>query len=274
MPVLGEGYVRAYSKTGYDRRYEDYVFPAGTRCIELVDYVGTGDQPGDFFGVYYCRAVSLYRCFAQATFNGPCIVEIGEFPAEKYDDNGEPISDQTINMAAAFRNSDIEILPHGCSRGLIDNCNSMFEGCRKLRNWSPQEMVEAGIAGVKDPAAPRIIRSNGLAESAFLYNLSPQTMKRMFANCTAYSGKAVSAIKWKNLRDESSATDFALGCRFSPHFLNAIIASLHWEFFVHKRVRTPLHRVNLGEGVVTGDTASMARQLIDAGIDLQGFEIK
>jgi hypothetical protein len=273
MPVLGDGYIRAYSKTGYDRRYEDRVFDAGTRCIEMVDYVGTGDKPGDYFGVYYCRSESFYRAFANANFNGPCIVEIGEFPAEQYDDNGEPITDQRINMAAAFRNTDIEILPHGCSRGLIDNTNSMFEGCRKLRNWTPQEMVAAGLAGVTDPAAPRIIRSNGLAESAFLYNLAPETMKRMFAHCTAYSGKAVSAIKWKNLRDESSAMDFATGCKFAPHFLDAIIASLHWEFFTHKRVRTPLRSVNLGSGVVTGNTAAMARQLIEAGIELQGFEI-
>ena len=273
MPTLGEGYIRAYSKTGYDRRYEDKVFPAGTRCIEMVDYVGTGNQPGDYFGVYYGRAISYYRCFANASFNGPCIVDIGEFPADQYDDQGEPITDQTINMAAAFRNSDIEILPHGCSRRLIDNTNSMFEGCRFLRNWTPGEMVEAGLAGVKDPAAPRILRSNGIAESAFLLNLAPQTMKRMFAGCEKYSGRNINSISWANLKDERAAMDFAVGCHFAPHYLDGIIAWLHRQFFVHGTVRTPLLSVNLGSGTVSGNTAAMARQLIDAGIELQGFDI-
>jgi len=273
MPTLGKGYIRAYSKTGYDRRYEDKVFPAGTRCIELVDYVGTGDQPGDYFGVYYCRSESFYRSFAQATFNGPCIVEIGEFPAEQYDDRGEPITDQRINMAAAFRNSDIEILPHGSSRGLIDNTNSMFEGCRFLRNWTPQEMVEAGLAGVKDPAAPRIVRSNGIAESAFLLNLAPQTMRRMFAGCEKYAGRNINSISWANLKDEKAAADFAIGCQFAPHYLDAIIAWLHRQLFVLGTLRTPLLAVNLGSGTVSGNIAAMARQLIDAGIELQGFDI-
>ena len=100
-------YITAESRTGYDRRYEDKVFAADTRCIEMVDFVGTGDQ----HGVYFCRAESFYRCFANATFNGPCIVEIGEFPADEYDERGEAITDTRINMAAAFRNSDLQILP-------------------------------------------------------------------------------------------------------------------------------------------------------------------
>ena len=273
MPTLGEGYIRAYSKTGYDRRYEDKIFPAGTRCIEMVDYVGTGDQPGDYFGVYYCRSESFYRTFAEATFDGPCIVEIGEFPAEQYDDQGEPITDQRINMAAAFRYSDIQILPHGCSRGLIDNTNSMFEGCRFLRNWTPQEMVEAGLAGVRDPAAPRILRSNGIAESAFLLNLAPQTMRRMFAGCEKYSGRNIDSISWANRKYEKAAADFAIGCQFAPHYLDAIIAWLHRQLFVLGTLRTPLLAVNLGSGTVSGNTAAMARQLIDAGIELQGFDI-
>jgi len=273
MPTLGEGYIRAYSKTGYDRRYEDKVFPAGTRCIEMVDYVGTGNEPGNYFGVYYGRAFSYYRTFAQASFNGPCIVEIGEFPADQYDDQGEPITDQRINMAAAFRNSDIEILPHGCSRGLIDNTNSMFEGCRFLRNWTPQEMVNAGLAGVKDPAAPRILRSNGIAESAFLLNLAPQTMRRMFAGCEQYSGRNINSISWANLKDDKAAADFASGCQFAPHYLDAIIAWLHRQLFVLGTLRNPLLAVNLGRGTVSGNTAAMARQLIDVGIELQGFDI-
>jgi len=274
MPTLGEGYIRAYSKTGYDRRYEDKDFDSGTRCIEMVDYIGTGDQPGDYFGVYYCRSESFYRCFANASFGGPCIVDIGEFPATQYDEQGEPITDQTINMAAAFRNSDIEILPHGCSRGLIDNTNSMFEGCRFLRNWTPHEMVDAGLAGVKDPAAPRILRSNGIAESAFLLNLAPKKMRRMFAGCEKYSGRNINSISWANLQDEKAASDFAIGCKFEPYYLDGVIAWLHRQFFVHGVVRTPLLSVNLGSGTVTGSTAAMARQLIDAGIELQGFEIR
>ena len=298
MPTLGEGYIRAYSKTGYDRRYEDKVFAAGTRCIEMVDYVGAGDQPGDYLGVYYCRSESFYRCFANASFGGPCIVDIGEFPASEYSADGEKggkktinmaaafrniagrcqsqrgCRDQTINMAAAFRNSDIEILPHGCSRGLIDNTNSMFEGCRFLRNWSPQEMVAAGLAGVRDPAAPRILRGNGIAESAFLLHLAPKKMRRMFAGCEKYSGRNINSISWANLQDEKAAMDFAVGCRFEPHYLSGIIEWLHRQMFVHGTVRTPLLAVNLGSGKVTGNTAAMARQLIDAGIELQGFEIQ
>ena len=38
-------YIRSQSRTGYDRRYEDKVFAPGTRCVEMVDYVGTGDKP-------------------------------------------------------------------------------------------------------------------------------------------------------------------------------------------------------------------------------------
>lgn len=278
-------YIRSQSKIGYDRRYEDKVFAPNTRCIELVDYVGQGGEigpngeviddggPGNFLGVYYCRSESFYRTFAKATFGGPCIVEIGEWPAEAYDENGEAITDKRINMSSAFRDSDLQILPHGCSRYLIDNCNSMFQNCRQLRNWTPREMVKAGLAGVTDPAAPRILRSNGLAEAAFLFNLAPQTMKRMFANCTSYSGKAINAIRWRNLKDETSAMDFAVGCKFAPHYLDAIIASLHWEFFVQQRVRTPLYQVNLGSGRVYGKAAAQARQLIEAGIDLQGFDI-
>jgi len=150
----------------------------------------------------------------------------------------------------------------------------MFEGCRFLRNWSPQEMVAAGLAGVKDPTAPRIFRSNGLAESAFLLHLAPRTMKRMFAGCEKYSGRNINSISWANLQDEKAAVDFAIGCRFEPHYLNGTIEWLHRETFVHGRVRTPLLSVNLGSGVVTGNTAAMARQLIEAGIELQGFEIK
>ncbi len=274
MPKLEDGYIRAYSKTGYDRRYEDKVFETGTRCIEMVDYVGSGDQPGDYFGVYYCRSESFYRCFANARFGDPCIVDIGEFPASKYTTDGEPITDQTINMAAAFRNSDIQILPHGCSRGLIDNTNNMFEGCRFLRNWSPQEMVAAGLAGVKDPSAPRILRTNGIAESAFLLNLAPTTMKRMFAGCERYAGRNINSISWANLQHEWAATDFANGCRFKPHYLDGLIAWLHRQHFDLGTLRSPLLRVDLGSGTVTGNTAAMARQLIDAGIELQGFEIK
>lgn len=267
-------YIRAVSKQGYDRRYEDKVFAAGTRCIEMVDYIGDGDQPGQYFGVYYCKSESFYRCFANATFGGPCIVDIGEFPADQYDDQGEPITDQRVNMASAFRNSDLQILPHGCSRGLIDNTNNMFDGCRELRSWSPQEMVEAGLAGVQDPDAPRILRSNGIAEAAFLHNLAPETMRRMFAGCVSYSGRGINIISWQKLKNDRAAENFALGCRFDQVFLNGIIANLHYEFFTLRRVRTPLSRVNLGYGIVTGETARMALELIGAGIDIQGPEIR
>lgn len=278
-------YIWSESRRGYDRRYEDKVFGGGTRCIELVDYIGQGGEideagemiddggPGNYLGVYYTASESFYRCFANATFGGPCIVEIGEYPAEEYDEDGEAITETRINMAACFRFSDLEILPHGCSRYLIDNTNNMFEGCSKLRSWSPQEMVAAGLAGVQDPRAPRILRSNGIAASAFLYNLSPQTMRRMFAGCTSYDGLAINSIDWNRLKNETSAEGFAEGCRFAPHFLNAIIDRLHWQFFVRKNVRTPLLNVNLGEGRVTGDVARRANELIDAGIQLEGFEI-
>lgn len=279
-------YIKAESKIGYDRRYEDKVFPSGTRCVEMVDYIGTGvlnekgevvgDEPGNSYLVYYCRAESFYRCFANATFGGPCIVEIGEYPSQVYDENGEAIITSTtkrINMAAAFRNSDLEILPHGCSRYLIDNLNSTFEGCTKLKSWSPQSMVEVGLAGVKDPNAPRIVRSNGMAVSAFLYNLAPLTMKRMFAGCTSYDGLAINAISWAKLKDENSAAGFAKGCTFAPHFLNAIIARIHRQYFVKKQIRTPLLDVDLGSGYVTGETAKQAKELIAAGIELTGFEI-
>lgn len=278
-------YIQAQSKTGYDRRYEDKVFPKDTKCIEMIDYIGTGGppdengeitqgEPGNYFGVRYCRSESFYRCFANATFSGPCIVTIGEFPAEAYDERGEAITDKTINMAASFRDSDLEILPHGCSRYMIHNTNNMFDGCSKLRSWTPQEMVGAGIAGVNDPAAPHILRSNGLAEAAFLFNLAPQTMKKMFADCVSYNGRAINVISWANLRNENAASGFAEGCTFDPVYLNGIIASLHWEFFVKKTVRTPLLDVNLGSGVVSGETAKQARELIDAGVQLTGFEIK
>ena len=149
----------------------------------------------------------------------------------------------------------------------------MFEGCRFLRNWTPGEMVEAGLAGVRDPAAPRILRSNGIAESAFLLHLAPKTMKRMFAGCEKYSGRNINSISWANLKDERAAMDFAIGCKFAPHYLDGIIAWLHRQMFVHGVVRTPLLSVNLGSGTVSGNTAAMARQLIDAGIELQGFDI-
>lgn len=278
-------YIQSQSKTGYDRRYEDKVFPRDTKCVEMIDYIGTGGpvddngeitegEPGNYFGVRYCRAESFYRCFANATFGGPCIVTIGEFPAEAYDERGEAVTDRTINMAACFRNSDIEILPHGCSRYMIHNMNNIFDRCSKLRSWTPQEMVNAGLAGVQDPNAPFILRSNGLAESAFLFNLAPQTMKRAFAGCTSYSGKAINAISWANLRNENAAAEFAEGCRFEPVYLNAIVSSLWWEFFIKKTVRTPLLKVDLGEGAVSGEVAKQARELIDAGIQLIGFEIK
>jgi hypothetical protein len=273
-------YIRSQSRTGYDRRYEDKVFAPDTRCIEMVDYVGTGDKPfgedegpANYFGVYYCRSESFYRTFANATFGGPCIVDIGEFPAEAYDESGEAITDTRINMAAAFRHSDLEILPHGCSRYLIDNMNNMFEGCRKLRNWTPQEMEASGLANVRDPAAPRILKSNGIAESAFLYNLAPETMRYAFAGCLSYSGKALNAISWARLKSEKAAEGFAEGCRFEPYRLDAIISWIHREALVLKRVRTPLLNVDLGAGRVTGEVAKQARELIEFGIQLTGFEI-
>lgn len=271
-------YIRTASSIGYQRKWDSFRFPAGTRCVELVDYVGDGEGdwnafPGNAYGVCYCRAESFYRAFANATFGGPCIVEIGEMPCDEYDSRGEPVIKETtprINMAAAFKGSDIQILPHGCSRMLIDNCNDMFADCTLLRAWQPTEMVNAGIAGVTDSDAPRILRSNGLAAHAFLYQLRPLTMKRMFANCTAYDGTAINAIDWTALKDETAAQDFAIGCHFAPHRLNAIIDSLH---AVIDRLPKPLLRVNLGGGLVAGETAQRARELIHAGIDLQGFEI-
>ena len=50
----------------------------------------------------------MHRAFANATFGGPCIVEIGEYPADALNDSGEAIITDTttrINMAAAFKNS-------------------------------------------------------------------------------------------------------------------------------------------------------------------------
>lgn len=266
-------YITAVSRTGYDRRYEDKVFPAGTRCVEMVDYVGGGEQPPDLLGVRYCRAESFYRCFANATFGGPCIVEIGEFPADQVDSRGEAITDQRINMAAAFKGSDIEILPHGCSRHLVSNINNIFDGCRNLRSWTPQQMVQVGLAGVTAADAPAILKSNGIAQHAFLLNLAPETMRRAFANCISYDGKAINAISWSRLKAENSAADFAIGCRFAPESLAGIIASLHREFFVDGTVRTPLANVNLGGGYVTGETAQQAKELIAAGVQLEGFEI-
>lgn len=283
---MSKTYIWSQSKVGYDRRYEDKDFTSfGTRCIELVDYVGQGGEidengemiddggPGNYLGVMYCAAESLYRSFANAKFGGPCIVEIGEYPAAAYDEHGEAITDTRINMAACFRGSDLEILPHGCSRYLIDNTNDMFRDCVKLRDWSPQEMVEVGLAGVTDPRAPRILRGNGIAARAFLYNLAPQTMKRMFSGCSSYNGAAVNVINWSRLKDENAAIDFAAGCRFDPVYLNGIIDKLHWDFFMLKKIRTPLRRVNLGGGVVTGDVAKRAKELITEGIELEGFEI-
>lgn len=279
-------YIIAKSKIGYDRRYEDKIFPIGTKCIELVDYIGTGvlndkgevigDEPGNSYLVYYCRAESFYRAFANATFGGPCIISIGEYPSEIYDEDGEAVitsNTKRINMAAAFKGSDLEILPHGCSRYLIDNLNSTFEDCKKLRSWTPQEMVDAGLAGVKDDDAPRIIRSNGIARGAFMFNLAPLTMKRMFAGCTSYDGYGINIIDLSKLKDENAASGFASGCRFAPHYLNAFIDSLHRSFFVLNKVRTPLRNLDLGEGYVTGETAKRAKELIAAGIELTGFEI-
>lgn len=283
---MSKAYIWSQSKVGYDRRYEDKDFSAfGTRCIELVDYVGQGGEidengemiddggPGNYLGVMYCAAESFYRAFANAKFGGPCIVEIGEYPAEEYDESGEAITDTRINMASCFRGSDLEILPHGCSRYLIDNTNDMFRDCVKLRDWAPQEMVEVGLAGVTDPMAPRILRGNGIAARAFLYNLAPETMKRMFSGCVSYNGAAVSVIDWSRLKDENSAVDFAAGCRFDQVYLNGIIDKLHWDFFMLKKIRTPLLKVNLGGGVVTGEVAKRAKELITAGIELEGFEI-
>jgi len=280
-------YITSQSRTGYDRRWEDKVFPAGTKCVELVDYVGTGELddngdvigdggPGNWYGANYCNSVSFYRAFANATLGGPCLIEIGEYPADALDSRGEAIiTDSTvrINMAAAFKNSDLQILPHGCSRYLIDNLNGTFDGCRELKHWTPQEMVSAGLAMSKDPNAPRILRSNGLAEAGFLFNLAPKTMKRMFAFCVKYDGHAINAISWSRLKAEDSASGFATGCRFDSHFLNAIIANIHREFFVNKTVRTPLINVDLGAGYVTGEAAQQAKELIAAGIQLVGFEI-
>lgn len=277
-------YIRSQSKIGYDRRYEDKVFPTGTRCVEMIDYIGEGGpvdengemtgpgEPGNYYGVAYCRAESFYRCFANATFGGPCLVDIGEYPAEAYDENGEAITDRTINMAAAFANSDIQILPHGCSRYMIDNCNDMFRGCDRLRSWTPQEMVLAGLAGVTDPAAPRIVRSTGIAQYAFLYNLAPRTMKRMWAG-SSYDGTGVNAISWRKLEKPNAAEGFAEGCLFFPHILDALIASLYREVCVEQKVRTPLVNVDLGQGKVTGEVARKARELIERGIELTGFTI-
>lgn len=280
-------YIVAESKTGYDRRYEDRVFPADTRCVECIDYIGKGGPrdengemlgpglPGDYYGVAYCRAESFYRAFAQCTFGRPCIVDIGEYPAAEYHENGEAVITEStvgINMAACFKLSDIEILPHGLSRHLVFNTNDMFAGCKRLRAWQPAEMVEAGLAGVDDMSAPRILRTNGLAQQAFFYNLQPRTMKRMFQDCHEYSGVGINAISWRKLAKENSASGFAEGCHFEPHFLDAIIANIYREHFHEGGLRT-LVDVNLGAGVVSGVAAEQAKALIDAGIELTGFDI-
>lgn len=278
-------YLTAESRTGYDRRYEDKVFPSGTRCIEMIDYIGAGGPrddngemirdggPGQSFGVAYCRSESFYRCFARAKFGGPCLIDIGEFPADEYDSAGYAITEKRINMAAAFRDSDLQIAPHGCSRELISNLNNAFENCVQLRHWLPQEMVAHGLAGVRDKTAPRILQSNGMAHTAFWMELAPQTMKRMLANCVSFEGNGLNAISWRNLKGEDSASGIAEGCRFAPYVLDGIIANLYTEVFVHQTVRTPLLNVHLGAGKVTGETARMARRLKDSGIELTGFDI-
>lgn len=268
-------YIRTASSVGFQRKWEDYRFAEGTRCIELVDYIGDGmgdwnAYPGNAYGVAYTRAESFYRAFANATFGGPCIVDIGEFPADRYSSDGEPLTDTRISMAAAFTGSDLQILPHGCSRGLIDNTNDMFRDCPQLRAWDPQSMVAAGLAGVQDKFAPRILRSNGIARHAFLLNLRPRTMKRMFANCTSYDGTAINAIDWRGLDKETSAVDFAAGCRFAPHYLDGLIASIYAQ---REGIHRPLLRVNLGSGRVTGETAKMARELVESGIEITGIDI-
>ena len=274
-------YLTGLSKVGYDRRWEEKSFEPDTRCIELVDYVGDsqapwGDldgTPANYWGVFYCRAESFYRAFASARFNGPCIVDVGEWPALHYDKSGEAITETRINMSSAFRDSDLEILPHGFSRYLIDNLNSTFQNCKKLRNWTPQELDAAGLANVRDPDAPRIVRSNGSAESAFLLNLAPATMRYAFAGCSAYSGKSLNSISWSRLKSAKAAEGFAEGCRFEPYRLDALVGWIHREAIVLKRVPTPLLNVDLGAGRVTGEVARQAHELIEYGIELTGFDI-
>lgn len=267
--------IRAVSVTGFDRRYDGYAFKSDVKCVELYDW--EGDVPGPFesvgpraLGVRYSLATSFYATFRGSSFEGPVIFDIGEYAAEKFKPNGDAVTDVRVNMANCFRNSGVQIFPHGGSRELISNTNYCFAGCRSLRSWTPQEMVAAGLAGVQDPNAPRLLRTNGIAGSAFLRNLAPETMRGMFAECESYDGNAINAISWKNLNNERSAEDFAAGCRFAPHFLDGLIASIYAQ---REGIHRPLLRVDLGAGRVTGETARMARELIDSDIRLMGFEI-
>lgn len=264
--VIGE------SRIGYDRRWESKSFGPDVKYFGLIDYVGTGlggwnEYPGNCYGVNYCRAESFYRAFALTKFAVPCLVDCGELPSDDYTDDGDPISDVEINMAACFKGSDIQMLPHGFSRHLIANLNSCFDGCAHLRAWTPSELVDEGLALVRDPDAPQVLRSNGLASVAFLLNLQPKTMRRMFADCVAYNGQAINAISWKGLIKEDAALDFAVGCRFDHAFLKATVARLHWQAIREKSVRS-LTGVHLGYGHVDSEMATQIRELGAVGIEV------
>jgi len=292
MSRISKDTVAAHSARNYHRRWEGHHFSnPDVRVLELFDYIGDGGEPrnvditpylpipaenhwmphaGNNYEVKYSLATDFVHSFRQARFDSPVIIDMGEMPAP-VDKRGEPIGEPTISHAGMFAESNVQLLPRGGSRGLISNTDGMFAGCSRLRNWTPQELVAAGLAMVHDPEANRRLRGSGLDEAAFLFHLAPLSMRGMFQGCTKYNGHAINAIGWHRLNHVDAMADFATGCTFEPHYLAGIVESMHWSRFRKKTFIIPrLRNVNLGHGHLTGEHAQHARELISSGIEITG----
>lgn len=281
MSQVWDGSYVAKSVVGWERRYEDHVFPEGTKYVGLWDHVGTAegafDDPktwGNMKDCEYIRkeASSFYRSFCRAKFQSPCIVQIGEAPYPRRE-NGDVIlgpGAPEINCASMFFQSDIMLLPHmlDACHLMIANCNNMFSGCARLTYLMPQELRPLGLSDVKDPKAPRLLRSNSSNHPGLFFQLRPKTAVNFMKGCTAYQGNGINMLSLRNIATPDGANGIFEGCEFQKPYLDGLLASIHWEFFHRKLFKGPLHGVNLGRGHLVGQAATHYHELRDAGIEV------
>lgn len=281
MAQIWTGSYLQASVVGWERRYEDFVFPVGTKYVGLWDHEGTVegafDDPatwGNMKGCEYIRkeASSFYRSFFNARFGGFCLVQIGEAPYPRQA-NGDVILGPDvpeINCANMFCQSDLRLLPWMLSacHPMITNTNRMFDGCGELTYLMPQELRPLGLSDVKDPAAPRLLRSNSSNAPALFFQLRPKTAKYFMRGCSKYQGNGINQFSLRNIATPDGAIGLFEGCQFATPYLEGFISSLHWETVRRGIVKGPLNGINVGRGHLGAAAQRQVDELRERGIEV------
>lgn len=258
--------------SGLDHRFQGNRFAANVRCIEVYDRKGKQySTTGRGMWEHELDALSFVSMFEDAHFAVPCVVDFGYFPFTKFNSKGDPVDDRRLDFTRCFKGSNVAILPHGSWTTQVGSADEMFMNCRELRYWNPQELREIGLANNQAEDAPQVIHHVNGPSEGFFTNLVASSMRRYVAGCSKLTGHGLNSVSWRHLESDDAAEGFAEGCRFEGHFLNAIIANLHWQAIDRPHPHYPVRKlkgVNLGHGRLVGVAATQYHQLREYGVEL------